>query len=50
VRAGRLAVSPELIGITLASLDHIRDLLEGGTPEEGAGIVERFGTYWEAQP
>jgi two-component system, chemotaxis family, sensor kinase CheA len=42
VRAGRLAVSPELIGITLEGRDHIRVLLEGGEPEAGAGIVERL--------
>ena len=42
VRSGRLRVSPELIGITLAGRDHIRVLLEGGPEEAGAAILERL--------
>ena len=42
VRSGQLRVSPELIGITLAGRDHIRALLEGGSPEAGAGILQRL--------
>jgi two-component system, chemotaxis family, sensor kinase CheA len=50
VRAGRLAVSPELIGITLAGRDHIRLLLEGGGPEAGAAIVERLRALVGSSP
>ena len=50
VRAGRLAVSPELIGITLAGRDHIRVLLEGGGPEGGRAIVERLRTLVGTSP
>ena len=42
VRGGKLAVTRELIGLTLAARDHIRNLLEGGSTEEGAAIVERL--------
>ena len=42
VRAGRMAVSPELIGITLAARDHIRALLEGSDPGGGQNILERL--------
>ena len=44
VRAGRLVVSPELIGITLMARDHIRVLLDGGAGGAGAEIVDRLRT------
>jgi two-component system chemotaxis sensor kinase CheA len=42
VRARRLSVTAELIGLTLAAKDHIRSLLEGGGTEEGEGIAAGF--------
>jgi two-component system chemotaxis sensor kinase CheA len=49
VREGRVSVTPELIGVTLAARDHIQTLLravEGGGDSEtaaaGAGILERL--------
>jgi two-component system chemotaxis sensor kinase CheA len=42
VRGGKLAVTEDLIGITLAARDHIRNLLDGGGPEGGAAIAARL--------
>jgi two-component system chemotaxis sensor kinase CheA len=42
VRGGKLAVNPDLIGLTLDARDHIRNLLEGGGTEGGAVILERL--------
>ncbi len=47
VRAGRIPVTPELVGITLAARDHIGVLLHAGEGTDGsdsaaAGILERL--------
>jgi two-component system chemotaxis sensor kinase CheA len=48
VRSGTLAVSTDLIGITLAASDHIRQLLAGQAGDDGAAILERLRTLVES--
>src|ERR1700687_5761070 len=43
VRAGRLAVTPELVALTLAALDHIRSFLEE-SPQVESGPREQLLT------
>ena len=42
VRSGKLAVSEELICLTLAAKDHIRQMLEGDAAEGGEDIERRL--------
>ena len=44
VRSGRMAVTQELIGITLEARDQIRAMLEGEESEDGSAVLEQLAS------